>query len=452
MKTHKVCICGVGYVGLTLAAVMAERGFDVVGVEIRPDVVESLNKGEPHFHETGLRELIRRHLNKNLRIYTAVPDELFDAYVITVGTPLKKGAREPELDFIRKAAGEITKHLVCDNLVILRSTVSVGTSRNVVLPILQNACGNVHLAFCPERTLEGKALEELYYLPQIVGGLDMESTVRAEEIFRNITPTVIKVSSLETAEMIKLLDNSYRDTSFAFANEVAAICEHAGIDAQEVIKAGKFNYPRTNIPIPGYAGGACLEKDPHILVHSMEKRGYTPKLIKQSREIHERLPAEVVDHISRMLEKCGKKIGDSKIFLTGLAFKGEPETDDLRGSPALIFIEALQKSGVAKLQVHDFIVKERVMTELGLEPVPIREGFQDADAVIIANNHRGYRSLDIMDLVSSMNKPAILYDSWRLFDKTMFAEEKELIYEGLGYRNNYAVSGDQTVREVSSDE
>lgn len=436
MRAYKVCICGVGYVGLTLAAVMAEKGYEVAGVEIRPDVVDRLSRGEPHFHETGLRELLGKHINKNLRIYSTVPDEVFDAYVITVGTPLKKGAKEPELEYIRRAACEISKHLTNGCLVILRSTVSIGTSRNVVLPALQNGCRDIHLAFCPERTLEGKALEELKYLPQIIGGLDQDSAEMAEDIFRNITPTVIKVSSLETAEMIKLMDNSYRDTSFAFANEVAAICEHAGIDAHEVIKWGKFNYPRTNIPVPGYVGGACLEKDPHILVHSMEKCGYIPKLIKQSREIHEQLPAATVERVAGLLGQCGKKLGDCKIFLTGLAFKGEPETDDLRGSPALIFIEALQKSGVGRLQAHDFIVKDEAINALGVEPATVQVGFSGADAVIIANNHNGYKQLDINGLVSTMKKPAILYDSWRLLDKAMFAAEKDVIYEGLGFRND----------------
>ncbi len=447
MKTHKVCICGVGYVGLTLATVMADKGFEVVGVEIKPDVVESLNKGEPHFHEAGLREIFRRHINRNLRIYSTVPDEIFDAYVITVGTPLKKGAKVPELEFIRKAAGEISRHLISGNLVILRSTVSIGTSRNVVLPVLQGACPDISLAFCPERTLEGKALEELKYLPQIIGGLDTESVEKAEDIFRNITPTVIKVSSLETAEMIKLLDNSYRDTSFAFANEVAEICAHAGIDAQEIIKSGKIYYPRTNIPVPGYVGGACLEKDPHILIHSMEKYGYTPKLIKQSREIHENLPADTVDRVNYLLEQCGKEPEDCKVFLTGLAFKGEPETDDLRGSPALIFIEALQKSRIGKLQVHDFVVKDNAIRALGIEPVPMKEGFRDSDAVIIANNHNGYRKLDIINLVNSMKKPAILYDSWRLFDKAMFADKKDIIYEGLGFRSSQPESNQGVVSD-----
>jgi UDP-N-acetyl-D-mannosaminuronic acid dehydrogenase len=434
MKINKVCICGIGYVGLTLAVVMAEKGFDVTGVEIRPEVVKSLNSGEPHFHEAGLGMLLSRHINRNLRIAAEIPDETFDAFIITVGTPLKKESKEPELKYILSVAEEISKHLHDSCLVILRSTVAIGTARNVVLPVLQKECNQVNIAFCPERTLEGKALEELKYLPQVIGGINGESMEMAVSLFRRITPTIIEVSSLETAEMIKLLDNAYRDLHFAFANEVAQICEHIGIDAMEVIKSGKIGYSRTNIPVPGYVGGACLEKDPHILVYSCNQFHYTPGLVKYGREIHESIPLVVLNRIEQLLACYGKDLKNAKIFITGMAFKGEPETDDLRGSPSLIFTDALTKLRVNNMFVHDFVVKEEEMKKVGLTPLSIQDGFKDADVVIIGNNHGGYRGQNILQLVSTMNKPAILYDSWRLFDKKLFADVDGIHYEGLGFQ------------------
>lgn len=436
-KINKVCICGIGYVGLTLAIVLAEKGFEVTGVEVKPEIIECLTNGEPHIHEYGLKRLLKLHLNQNLKFVANIPDEKFDAFIITVGTPLKKVSKEPEVNYIINVAEEISNHLYENCLVILRSTVSIGTSRNIVLPILQKKCRNVNIAFCPERTIEGKALEELKYLPQVIGGINEESVELSSSLFHRITPTIVEVSSLETAEMIKLLDNAYRDLNFAFANEVAAICEHLGIDALEVIKSGKMGYPRTNIPVPGYVGGACLEKDSHILIFSANQYSYHPNLVKLSREIHESLPFIVINRIRELLRYYGKELTHAKIFITGLAFKGEPETDDLRGTPALILMEALAKYGITKVYAHDFVVKDDQIKKIGLTPVKLETGFDNADVVIIANNHSGYKKINILELSLTMNKPAILYDSWRIFDTKFLTDLEGIHYEGLGFRNKF---------------
>ena len=143
----------------------------------------------------------------------------------------------------------------------MRSTVKIGTTRNLVHPVLEASGKRFDLAFCPERTVEGQALEELRWLPQIVGGETLDVTVRAGQLFQFLTPTVVRVSSVETAEMVKLVDNSQRDVHFAYSNEVARVCDVIGISAAEVIQAGKRGYPRTNLPMPGPVGGPCLEKD-----------------------------------------------------------------------------------------------------------------------------------------------------------------------------------------------
>ena len=433
-KLPKICICGIGYVGLTLALILAEKGFEVTGVEIKPEIVASLQKGVPHFHENGLEILLQLHLNQNLKFTTTIPDEQFDVFVITVGTPLKKDSNEPNMDYIKNVAEDISNHINKHTLVILRSTVAIGTSRQVILPILARKYPNVNISFCPERTVEGKALEELKLLPQIVGGINQASIEMSYNIFRRITPTIIEVSSLEAAEMVKLLDNSYRDLNFAFANEIAGLCEALGIDGLEVVRAGRMGYHRTHIPDPGYVGGACLEKDPHILTHSAAQSHFIPHLVKQARRINETLPGLVVGRIQELLYRYGKDPVNAKIFISGLAFKGQPETDDLRGSPTLLLIEAFKKIGASHIFGHDFIVSENAIAQCGVKPVAIKDGFQDADVAVIANNHAKYHSLNIFQFVGRMNRPAVFYDSWRLFDKTAFATMDGIHYEGLGLR------------------
>lgn len=435
-KLPKICICGIGYVGLTLAVIMAEKGFEVTGVEIRPEIVESLQKGIPHFHEIGLEMLLQLYVNKNLKFATTIPDEKFDVFVITVGTPLKTGFKEPDLQYIINVAEGISHHLNKNALVVLRSTVVIGTTRQVVLPILAKNNPIVNIAFCPERTIEGKALEELKVLPQIVGGINQESVEKSVTLFRKITPTVIEVSSLETAEMVKLLDNAYRDLNFAFANEVAGLCEHIGIDGLEVVRAGRLGYPRTHIPDPGYVGGACLEKDPHILTYSAGQYFYSPYLVKHARQIHEALPGIVVRRIQELLLAYGKDPANAKIFISGMAFKGQPETDDLRGSPSLMLLDEFKKIGAHQIFAHDFIVMADTIAHLGVKPVSIEAGFNGADVALIANNHAKYKGLNIFSLLAQMNQPAIFYDSWRLFDKAAFTKIEGIHYEGLGYRQN----------------
>ena len=172
---------------------------------------------------------------------------------------------------IKRATNEISSSMVDDSIVILRSTVKVGTTSEIIKPILEKSNKKFKLAFCPERTLEGDALAELEKLPQIISGIDKRSLVRAESIFQKITSTIVKVSNVETAEMIKLIDNSSRDVFFAYANEIARICDNIGVNSLEVIRSGKLNYDRTDIAQPGLVGGPCLHKDPYILSDSVNK-------------------------------------------------------------------------------------------------------------------------------------------------------------------------------------
>ena len=236
---RQVAILGCGYVGLTLAAVMADVGFNVLGVEIRDDVLAKLSRGEPHFHEPGLAALLERLVRqKRIRFVKQLPQPCeARVFIITVGTPLDARGRA-RLDMVEHVAQEVAACLKPGDMVVMRSTLKLGTTRRIVKPLLDGRGVTYDMAFCPERTLEGQALAELRYLPQIVGGDSLQASVRASQLFQLLTPTTVRVSSLDTAEMIKLVDNSQRDVFFAFSNEIARLCDAMPISAAEVIRAG----------------------------------------------------------------------------------------------------------------------------------------------------------------------------------------------------------------------
>lgn len=435
MRIKNICVIGMGYVGLTLAVVLADRGFTVTGVEAKREVAEQLSAGNPHFHEKGLAFLMQKHLGKTLHIATAMPKEPQDAFIISVGTPLDKTTKKPVMGFITNATEQVCSVLTDGALVILRSTVPVGTTRNVVKPLLGKTGKRYHLAFCPERTAEGNALKELRELPQIIGGLDEASVDRALDLFIKITPTTIEVPSLEAAEMVKLLNNAYRDLNFAFANEVALLCERLGLDAVEVIRASNLGYDRSNIPVPGFVGGACLEKDPHILADCADQVGGHTPLVRDARTVNEQLPNHVAAQVAHILKDLGKNLREAKVFVSGFAFKGHPETDDLRGSLTLDLVAALRKHGIAHLTAHDFVVAPETLRQAGFEPATLAEGFREADCAIIANAHRGYSALNIGELLSAMRKPALFYDAWHLFEPSTIQTIKGMRYAAIGYHS-----------------
>jgi UDP-N-acetyl-D-mannosaminuronic acid dehydrogenase len=415
---RSVCVLGLGYVGLTLAATMASVGFRVWGIEIRPQVVADLRKGQPHFHEPGLQDHLSRTVESGaLTVHESIPTEC-DAtvYIITVGTPLGPNSRA-RLDMIEHTAREVAGAMPPNALVVLRSTVRLGTTRSVVAPILEATGRACDLAFCPERTLEGSALKELRTLPQIVGGATLQATVRASQLFQFITVTTIRVANLETAETIKLVDNTQRDVHFAFSNEVARICDAIGVSAAEVINAGKLGYQRTNLPLPGPVGGPCLEKDPYIMAEGVEALGVTPELTLAARRLNEAQPAQSMAALKRIVDQIDGFPKNPVIALLGLAFKGQPETDDLRGTMARPILEAIkERFPGATLRGFDAVVAAEAIRDFGLAPAPtLAEAVASANLAVITNNHPVFAGMPVETLSATMAKPAMIYDFWNTF-------------------------------------
>jgi nucleotide sugar dehydrogenase len=322
------------------------------------------------------------------------------------------------MDMVESVAEEVGRHLKDGDLVIMRSTVKIGTTRELVRPILVKSGKRFELAFCPERTVEGQALEELRWLPQIVGSGSLQTSVRAAQLFQFLTPTVVRVRDTETAEMIKLIDNAQRDVHFAYANEVARLCDAVGISAAEVIQAGKRGYPRTNLPMPGPVGGPCLEKDSYILAESVERYGIEAEMTLAARHINERQGAEAVSHIRAVTKELAGFPREPVITLLGIAFKGQPPTDDLRGTTARPILASLKQTfPQARFRCFDPVVGIEAQREFGLEPMTsIEAALAGAHLALILNNHRSFGQMPLESLVDTMAMPAVVYDLWNNFD------------------------------------
>lgn len=418
---YDVGIIGLGYVGLTLATVLAEAGNTVIGVERRSDIVEMTNAGTPHFTETGLPDALAGVTKSKKLVAAEKFDDSFtcNTYIITVGTPLSPDG-VARVDMIEQAARDIAENMHDGALVILRSTVKVGTTRDVVSPILAASGKKFDIAMCPERTLEGKALQELRELPQIVGADSIEVADRAAALFRRLTISIVQVADIETAEIIKLVSNTFRDVQFAFANEVARLCDAFGVSAHEVISAGKLGYNRTNIPLPGLVGGPCLEKDPHILMESARSRGVDLEITSAGRLVNERQPEETVRFITSEIERRDlASSGPLKISILGMAFKGLPETSDLRGSMSIKVLDALKKSHPnADIGVYDPVTPPEVLAaEFPDEKVFNRFGdaVSGASVVVIGNNHPSLGTISPRTINEFISPDGFVFDYWNHF-------------------------------------
>lgn len=428
-----VCVVGLGRVGLTLATTLASIGFHVVGTEKNKGIVAGLREGRPPFFERGLEALLRKCLTRGLTVQERITPDHYDAYIICVGTPVDKGSGKALLEPLISATHEVAEALRVGALVVVRSTVPVGATRSIVLPSLKRCQEHFQLACCPERTVEGQALTELRRLPQIIGGLDQDSVDRAVQLFSRVTATTVRVASLEAAEMTKLIDNTYRDIHFAFANEIGLVAEALGLDGWELIRAANLGYPRNNIPVPGFVGGTCLSKDPHILIESAAAVGCQVKLAPVARSINASLPPYVGEKLKKALAGVGKSIEDSKILIVGIAFKGQPDNDDVRDSPAAALADYLANSnGRKSVYGHDFVVPAAELRKINIEPCSLEDGFRGADAVVFANNHPIYYQLDIYHLASLMNKPGVILDAWHMFDPSDVKDLAGITYGGLG--------------------
>ncbi|MCP2243463.1 nucleotide sugar dehydrogenase [Lentzea aerocolonigenes] len=428
----EVAVVGLGYVGLPLAVALARAGVRVVGVDVNPDVRDAVTRGRPPFFEPGLAEALVALDDGALTVADRLPDSVPGAVIICVGTAVDPATGRCDLGPLRAAATAAAAAITPDTLVVVRSTVPVGTCRELVEPVMRQVTASPLLAFCPERIIQGSAMAELASLPQIVGGLDDASAKRAEALFAAVCPDRVLVSSLEAAEMIKLICNAHTDLIYGFGNEVALAATARGLDATELIASANLRYPRPDLSRPGFVGGSCLTKDPYLLMHSAAAAGHAEMpMVAAARRTNERVPGHAVERVVAALTDVDPdRLADAKVLVCGIAYKGRPETDDVRGSAATE-VAALLRGRVGTLAGHDPIVRPERIADLGYQPVGLEEGVAGADAVVLLSDHPGYTRLTADWLVSRMRGRGVVFDMWGLLDAELTGVE-ELTYLRFG--------------------
>lgn len=436
--SKEILVFGVGYVGLTLSIVLSTAGFRVYGFDKNKKAIASLKNGFSPFYEKGLKKHLDFNNNKNLIFTDKINNVNFSnvsTFIVSVGTPLNKH-KNAKLTNLKKSIIQIGKILKKNDLIVLRSTIPVGCTRKILIPILKKYSGlkpgeDFSIAYAPERTAEGKALAELKENPQIIGGLDQLSVEKAAIIFNNITHSIIRVPNIETAELCKLVDNSYRDHQFAFINQFIPLCKKLKINLNNLVDYVNHGYPRNHIakPSPG-VGGPCLTKDPYILKEVFDKAKLKNNLFVNVRNINEHIIQYVYKKINTFIKIIKKNNNNVKIFFIGVAFKGNPETSDYRDSTSLLLLKKLKK--IKNLEIYDPVIIKSELKKINYKLSNIEKGFCNADIVIFFNNHKSYMDLDIYRLISKMNKPSFFLDMWGQFDSIEMKKLKGMVYWGLG--------------------
>lgn len=335
----EVCVMGLGYIGLPTAATIASRGMDVLGVDVNPAVVDTINRGEIHIVEPDLDIVVRAAVESG-RFRAATAPEAAGVHLIAVPTPFDED-KQPDLSYVVAAGRSVAGVLRGGELVILESTCPVGATevlRDVMVaarPDLDfvDGEGSVRVAHCPERVLPGKVLRELIENDRVIGGLDAASTAAAVAFYSRFVEGECIATDARTAELAKLTENAFRDVNIAFANELSMICDRMGVDVWELIRLAN-HHPRVDVLSPGAGvGGHCIAVDPWFIVASAPEES---RLIRTAREVNDAKPGFVLERI----QERAAELGARTVGLIGLTFK--PDVDDLRESPALaIAIETL---------------------------------------------------------------------------------------------------------------
>lgn len=372
----RVCVIGLGYIGLPTALLLSQKN-DVIGVDLKRDVVEKVNGRVMPFEEPGLEDLLKRS-----GMVASVSPQRADAFIICVPTPFDKEVRMADLRFVKSAAESIVPFLEKGNLVVVESTVSPGACEKVIMPILERSGlkvkQDIFLAHCPERAIPGNTLHEMVHNDRIVGGIDETSTRMTLELYSGFVKGNIYTTDIATAEFVKLMENTYRDVNIAMANEFAIIAEDAGVDVWEAIGLAN-RHPRVNILKPGPGvGGHCIAVDPWFLTENSTKC----KIINTAREINDCMPS----HVLGKVREAVRRIESPKITVFGVAYKGN--VDDARETPAIKFIRLAEKEGYT-VSVYDPLVKKFEYPLSSLD-----DAVADTDCIVIISDHDQFKTMD----------------------------------------------------------
>ncbi len=426
MKFQKICILGLGYIGLPTASTLANKGIQVVGVDVNPQVVKSLRNGKVHLFEPGLHKLVEKALVSGKLVVRDQPEPA-DAFIIAVPTPFYDDKRA-DMSYVTSAAEAIVPHLRPGCLVLLESTSPPLTTCNLVAPILEQsglkAGDDFYLAYSPERVLPGQIIRELVENDRVVGGVNPASAQAAQDLYTIFVQGEVVKTDATTAEMVKLMENTYRDVNIAIANEFSRLADRFGVDVWEAISLAN-RHPRVNILRPGPGvGGHCISVDPWFFVEAAPD---LVNLIRTAREVNDAQPAFAAALVQRALGNLKGK----RIAALGLAFK--PDVDDLRESPAIEVVHQLRDAG-AMVSVY-----EPYKPDFSIEGVHATDSFadvvKDADALVLLVAHAEFKNLDPRQ-VANLTGARVVVDTVNGWQPSAWITAGFNLYRlGVGSRN-----------------
>jgi UDP-N-acetyl-D-mannosaminuronic acid dehydrogenase len=396
-------VIGLGYIGLPTAAVLASKRVEVVGVDVNQNTVNKINKGKIHIVEPELNILVHNAVQNNYLRAVTKPEKS-DVFMVAVPTPFKDNY-EPDLSYIKAAAKSIAAVLERGNLVILESTSPVGTTEKMMVWMREERpdlsfpkFGNdkfradIAVSYCPERVLPGQVVRELKENDRIIGGVTTQCAEKALEVYKIFVENDCFITDCRTAELTKLVENSFRDVNIAFANELSLICDKLDINIWELIKLAN-KHPRVNILQPGPGvGGHCIAVDPWFIVDSAPNE---TKLIQMAREVNDAKPLFVLNKINQAVQVIGKDTSELSIACLGLAFK--PDTDDLRESPALSIAQKIESINFGSI----FLVEPNIdripngFDSDNIELNVLESAVKSADIIVLLVDHTSFKSMDL---------------------------------------------------------
>ncbi|MBP3221671.1 MAG: UDP-N-acetyl-D-mannosamine dehydrogenase [Neisseriaceae bacterium] len=419
MKFSKICVIGLGYIGLPTATVFAQHGVNVLGVDVNKHAVETINQGKIHIIEPDLEQAVAQTVAQGTLKATMTP-ETAEAFLVCVPTPFK-GEYEPDLSYIQAACQSIAPVLQKGNLVVLESTSPVETTEQMAkwlaeyrpdlsFPQQKGEDSDIRVAHCPERVLPGQVMRELIENDRIIGGLTNKCSQAAADLYRTFVKGECVITNARTAEMSKLTENSFRDVNIAFANELSIICDKLNIDVWELIALAN-RHPRVNILQPGYGvGGHCIAVDPWFIVH---KTPDLAKIIHTARLVNDHKPQWVINKVNEAIiaasQKTGKGVADIKIACLGLSFKAD--IDDLRESPALKITAQLADkypNQVWAVEPNVTALPQKLIDK-NIELVALDIALQQADVLVLLVEHKEFKSASIA------NSNAVVVDTKGIF-------------------------------------
>jgi len=434
LNMKKVCVLGLGYIGLPTSIILAESGFDVIGFDIDEHKVKKINYGDPIIQEPDIYEKLQIVLKtKKLKATTRLKEA--DYFVIAVPTPFKEN-KTADLSYVYKAASDISSVLQKGNVILLESTVPVGTTENIAKFLEEKtdlkAGKNFFVAHCPERVLPGKIFQEIIQNDRIVGGINTESSEKAKSFYKKFVKGSIHITNASSSEMVKLIENSSRDTQIAFAHEVSAMASSIGLNPYEIINLAN-KHPRVNILQPSCGvGGHCIAVDPWFLVESFPD---SSQLIKTSRQINDQRPVEVIEVIEKTATEW--KIKNSKkptVLLLGITYK--PNVDDLRESPALLIAKQLFNKKHMDILISEPHIKSKKLKELfGNKHISTQDGIQKADIIVYLVAHKRFKIIN-----TQLLKNKIIVDFCGIHYKEEYKKHKDNVLPENGILDFFIVN------------